>query len=346
MNTHPTHITINNHTHRVSNILNSRVEHSEKIWQTQWMNFLAEWYNNNSYIEVKTSGSTGTPKSIHLEKSFVAASAQRTLNFFQLKAGDKILHCLPSNFIAGKLMLVRALIGELNVHIVDPSTSFHFLAHENYTFAALVVNQMHKILEQYPEIPIEKILLGGSAIPSSLEPKLQAINSLCYSSYAMTETATHIALRQINHSPVDNYYHCLNNIHVQLNENGCLQIHMPGLAHESINTNDIATLINKKTFLIRGRIDNCIISGGKKFFAEEIEQQLAPHIPFEFMISSQAHDSLGEEIILFLEAPYSIALEQKIKAICAQVLSKHEQARAFFFVEKLERTENGKIKRK
>ncbi|MFV0521679.1 MAG: AMP-binding protein [Mangrovibacterium sp.] len=347
MNTHPLFFTLNDRKHRVSDILSSRGKHHELPWQAQWMNFLSEWYNENSYIEVRTSGSTGKPKLIRLEKSFVAASAQRTLSFFQLKTDDKILHCLPSNFIAGKLMLVRALMGELNIHIVDPSSSFDFLAHEIYAFTAMVSNQLHKLLNSNKKhIPIKQILVGGSAIPYQLEEELAHINSICYSSYAMTETATHIALRRLNHcSPKDKYYHCLDGIEVCTDEQDCLLIKMPGIASTGIATNDIARLIDNKTFQIVGRIDNCIICGGKKFFAEEIERKITHAINQDFIISSQKNDSLGEELILIIESTYSVQLECEIKAICKRLLSKHEQPRAFLFVNQLARTENGKIKR-
>ena len=119
-------------------------------WERDWHEFLEEWYNKADFIEVKTSGSTGEPKTIRLKKDFVAASAKRTLAFFNLEEDDQVLQCLPSRFIAGKLMTVRALIGKLDLKIVDPVTDFKFLNEESFKFAAVVPNQMIKLLNSQP----------------------------------------------------------------------------------------------------------------------------------------------------------------------------------------------------
>ena len=41
-----------------------------------------------------------------------------TGDFFNLAPGDKALHCLPANFIAGKMMLVRAMILGLEIDLI------------------------------------------------------------------------------------------------------------------------------------------------------------------------------------------------------------------------------------
>ncbi|MCA1758598.1 MAG: AMP-binding protein, partial [Bacteroidales bacterium] len=174
--------------------------------------FLKEWYSPADFIEVKTSGSTGTPKIVRLKKEFVAASARRTIHFFQLKKDDRVLHCLPLKYIAGKLMAIRAIIGELDLVFVEPSTDFLFLKDEKFCFAAMVSNQVAKILNAEShsgELPgsIEKLLIGGSAIPAPLEKALQNVSTACYSSYGMSETATHIALRKMNGAGADVWYH-------------------------------------------------------------------------------------------------------------------------------------------
>ncbi|MFV0554039.1 MAG: AMP-binding protein [Mangrovibacterium sp.] len=345
MNTHPSHITINGCRHTVAELLALRTDATHEAWQRANWNFLAEWYDDKSYIEVRTSGSTGVPKLIRLDKDFVAASAQRTLDFFQLRAGDRVLHCLSADYIAGKLMLLRGLIGELDVHLVSPSSSFDFVPQEDYAFAALVVNQMQKLMCFAPNIPVAQILLGGSAIPTALEQRLSGISSRCYSSYAMTETATHIALRKLNHEPSDDYYHCLSGIEVEQLPNQCLQINMPGLS-APLATNDAVELLDAQTFRVLGRTDNCIISGGKKFFPEEIEQRLSLVVEQPFYISSRPHEVLGEELILILEANSDVRLRQEIQEHCARLLHKHAIPRDIVFVDALPRTENGKLLRR
>jgi O-succinylbenzoic acid--CoA ligase len=312
--------------------------------------FLKEWYSNKKFIEVKTSGSTGAPKIIRLNKEFVAKSAQRTLKFFELKKNDRILHCLLMQYIAGKLMVVRALLGELDLFFTEPSTDFSFLKNEKFRFAAMVPNQVTKILNRENSLGellgnIEKLLIGGSSIPASLNEALQNISSDCYSSYGMTETSTHIALQKINDTGADGWYHCMENIRVSLSAEGSLQIYLPGLENQPLQTTDLAELKDEKTFRILGRADNVIISGGIKFSPEQLEKKLAPFISEPFLISSLPHESLGQQLILVMEGKENIEKLEKLKEICRQQLGKYEQPKQVLFLKNIPKTNNGKLAR-
>jgi O-succinylbenzoic acid--CoA ligase len=313
--------------------------------------FLKEWYSGENFIEVRTSGSTGTPKTIRLTKDFVAQSAQRTLRFFHLEKGDRVLHCLPLKYIAGKLMVVRALIGELDFFPVDPATGFAFLQNETFRFAAMVPQQVRKILDAEPSPGtwfqhLVQLLIGGSAVPLSLEQRLQNVPTVCYSGYAMTETATHIALRKINGNGADEYYRCLDKTRVGLSRNGCLQIFMPGLPEQPLQTTDLAELKDEKTFRILGRSDNVIISGGVKYSPEQIEKKLEPFVSEPFLISSLPHESLGEQLVLVVEGKGYDAEAKRLKEICRRKLEKFEQPRQIRFIPQLPLTANGKLNRK
>ncbi|MCW0482676.1 AMP-binding protein [Gaoshiqia sediminis] len=353
----PSHITLNGQPTEVEQLLKNRDKSSG--WERDWLDFLAEWYNDNDFIEVQTSGSTGSPKTIHLKKEFVAASALRTISFFNLREGDRALHCLPNRFIAGKLMVVRALLGKLDLYVVDPSTDFDILRHPElparrsdgvsgsaapFKFAAMVINQVEKCLE-FGISNLEFLLIGGSAIPSTLEEKLQTVHTRCYSSYAMTETATHIALRQLNGEGKDEWYHCLDGVRVGLNGAGCIRIEMPGLENGFLQTNDLAELVDDHSFRILGRADNVIISGGIKFSPEQLEEKLEPFIVQPFMITSLPHETLGQQLILAVEETETPELSGELQSICRQQLNKYEQPRQICFVRELPRTPNGKINR-
>lgn len=343
MNLFPSHILFNGQYTEIKTLLK---QNGTTSWEQDFFEFLREWYNDKDSIKVQTSGSTGAPKLIELKKLFVAESAARTIRFFNLKQSDRILHCLPSRYIAGKLMLVRALIGKLDLYLVDPSSDFSFLQTQSFKFAAMVVNQVEKLFQLGNEWNLEYLLIGGSAIPQPLETKLQHINTLCYSSYAMTETATHIALRQLNGTNRDDYYHCLEGISVDLNQQGCIRIHMSGLESGSIETNDLGELINTKTFKVPGRADNIIISGGIKFLPEQIEEKLEDSIPVPYAISSAPDERLGEKLILLVESSADDALKSAIEMQCRSLLAKYEQPKEIVFTDKLPRTGNGKIDRK
>ncbi len=313
--------------------------------------FLSDWYGPGDFIEVKTSGSTGTPKTIRLKKEFVTQSALRTLQFFSLKACDRVLHCLPNRFIAGKLMAVRALVGNLDLFVADPQTDFSFLQDEKFRFAAMVPQQVSKILDTEPKAGawinnIGQLLIGGSALPLPLANSLKNISTPCYSSYAMTETATHIALQRINGQEPDDYYHCLEGINCGLSENGCLQVFMPGIGEQLLTTTDLAEVKDEKTFRILGRIDNVIISGGIKYSPEQLEKKLEPFIDEPFLISSLPHESLGQQLVLVVERKESKALKAQLQETCRNQLEKYEQPRQIFFVQEIPKNQGGKIDRK
>ena len=306
--------------------------------------FLREWYSPVDFIEVQTSGSTGIPKKITLKKKFIEASALRTLKYFKLNSRDRVLHCLPCKYIAGKLMIIRALIGHLDLYMVDPSTDFDFLREAGkFRFAAMVPNQVASIPnELLPQI--EQLLIGGGSIPPSLQKRLENAPTKIYSSYAMTETATHIAICSLNGEYADGWYHCLENIRVSLSSGNCLRIEMPGLKEPFLQTNDIAELNDNKTFRILGRADHVIISGGAKYHPEQLEKKLEQYISLPFMIAALPHDKLGEQIVIVLEG--ESADKEQIIEICSTCLSHYEQPREIIFTERLPRTSNGKLKRK
>lgn len=364
MSLFPSHITLNGRSTPVSSLLESHT--ATTGWEKEWMDFLAEWYAPNDSIVVHTSGSTGKPKAVRLSKEFVAASARRTLRYFRLEENDRVLHCLPSRYIAGKLMVVRSLLGKLDLHVADPSAGFHVLDHTSFQFAAMVPNQVSKILGENNGRArlqqIQKLLIGGGPVPLSLQEMLVPLTTESYSSYAMTETATHIAIRKINGEEADGLYHCMEGINVSLSAEGCLRLHVPGLDEELLQTTgssnsktecneaylqttDLAELIDEKTFRILGRADHVIISGGIKFSPERLEEKLGKVIAQPFMITSLPDEKLGEQIVLLIEGNDDPEALSRLKEICRQHLDPYERPRQIRFTSGLPRTPSGKLKR-
>lgn len=316
-------------------------------WERELFLFLNEWFSDSTYILAQTSGSTGEPKPIELPKSIMRKSAERTIAYFNLQKTDRLLLSLPCRYIAGKMMVVRAIVGRMNLVAVDPSTDFGFLSDETYDFGALVPNQVVKILEQPSGAQklqnIRNLLIGGSAISVELEKQIESLNSRIVSTYGMTETASHIAIRELSGWAKSDSYHCLPGISVSLQENDCLQIHIPEFT-EPLKTNDLAELKSDASFCILGRVDSVIISGGIKYSPEAIEKKLEGLIAESFAISSVPDAKLSEKIVLVLESdPHETAyLEEKIDF----VLPVFERPKAILFVNKFPLTESGKIKRK
>lgn len=350
VNIFPDTLCINGTKHRVTALLQKGGQVCPPGIGAGVIDFLAQWYGPEHTITVHTSGSTGTPKPVFLDKQFVAQSARRTIHFFRLEPGQRILLCLPLRYIAGKLMVIRALLGQLDLCPMDPVSDFSFLDQcrdHPFRFAAMVPNQVAKLLDAPKRFgSLDALLIGGSALPSRLETGLGNVSTACFASYGMTETATHIALRRINGQNASDRFYCLQGIQVGLSEKGCLTIDMPGLAGPYLFTNDLAELDDNKTFRILGRADNVIISGGIKYFPETLEEKLEDLIEYPFFIGALPDETLGTRIVLVIEARADEQLEKKLERFFVRRLDRYERPKHIVFKKKFERTETKKIIRR
>ena len=313
-------------------------------WEKELFLFLNEWFSDSDFVLAQTSGSTGEPKPIELPKLVMQKSAERTIEYFGLQKGDRLLLSLPCRYIAGKMMVVRTIVGQMNLISVDPATDFDFLEQETFDFGAMVPNQVFKLLEQPSGKEklqnIRNLLVGGSAISSALESQISQLTSRVVITYGMTETASHIAIRELSGNRRSDFYHCLPGISVSLSENDCLQIHLQEFA-EPIQTNDLAELRSETSFRILGRADSVIISGGIKYSPETIEKKLEPIISRRFVISSVPDEKLGEQLVLIIEGkPFNTRiLKQKI----ALILTPYESPKSIRFIDRFPETNSGKI---
>ncbi|MFK5983052.1 MAG: AMP-binding protein [Flavobacteriaceae bacterium] len=303
--------------------------------------FLQQWLNDNEFVLVKTSGSTGTPKEIQLSKQQMINSAKATGVFFKLPEKTTALLCLPSNFIAGKMMLVRAMVLGWDLHIVAPEKDAITQYDNDYDFVAMVPYQVHHSLKSLDKI--KKLIIGGGAISEKLNQELQDVNTEVFATYGMTETITHIAVRRINGLAKTNEYTALPNVKFSLNEKDCLVINAPEVSNEEVITNDIVQLNSATTFEYLGRIDNVINSGGVKLFPEQIEAKLSPFINLPFIIASESDEKLGERLILILENDSNEISSNISEAF--QNLSSYERPKKIYTFLKFPFTETGKIKR-
>lgn len=261
--------------------------------------FLVDWLSDDEHIALHTSGSTGKPKEIQLPKTAMYESAVRTAVFFKLSEGDSALLCLPIRYIAGKMMLVRALVLGLDLDIIPPKTKLHI--EKNYTFAALVPLQANASFDLLCKF--KTVLIGGAPIPTELRKSIGKTHSHCIETYGMTETLTHVATRIIKDA--DKPFKAMPGIGFSTDENGCLVIEVPYLPLSPIVTQDIVSLEDDDTFKLLGRRDWVINSGGMKIFPEALEEILAPYMKFPFFFTTMPDEELGEKLVLLTEAPAS-----------------------------------------
>ena len=309
--------------------------------------FLAEWRSPAPRVLVHTSGSTGSPKPLWVEKRRMAASARITCSFLGLRRGDTALLCMPLDYIAGKMVVVRAEVCGLRLVCVPPSG--HPLAGLSVppVFAAMVPMQVYGSLQVERECEllrsVRHLIIGGGAVDEAMADRLRGFPNAVWSTYGMTETLSHIALRRLSGPGASQWYTPFSGVSVSLSAEGCLVIDAPAVCEATITTNDIARLDSDgRRFRIIGRKDNVICSGGIKIQAEEVERMLAPHIAAPFMITKRRDPRLGEAVVLMVQAAGTAEAE----AACRAVLPRYWQPRHYMAVSRLPLTGTGKPARK
>ncbi len=307
--------------------------------------FLLEWLNDKPTIALYTSGSTGTPKSIVLQKRHMFNSACATGDFFKIKAGDSALLCLPIEYIAGKMMLVRALVLGWCLDYVVPSSNPLENTKKTYDFCAMVPLQLQSSLPQVEQI--KTLIIGGAALTTPLKNSVQQKRTKVYETYGMTETITHIAVKKVNHrndSATNDSFRAISGVIFSSDERDCLVICAPKVSEHPIITNDIVKLFSETEFNLLGRFDNVINSGGVKLHPEQIEAKLAPFIPYPFFVTGLKDEVLGQKLILVVEstADSDVFLNQ-VNDIAS--LERFEIPKEVYVLPKFSTTRTGKIDR-
>lgn len=370
--------------------------------------FLKEWNNDAPCVQVHTSGSTGEPKPLLVEKHRMEASARITCSFLGLKPGDTALLCMSLDYIAGKMMVVRALTCGLRLVCMTP-TGHPFSSdireelfggecfrggrseecgmrnanevldgilpspstllpprkysppkqtllppRKDISLAAMVPMQVYNTLQVAEErerlMRVRHLIIGGGAIDDALASELRTFPNCVWSTYGMTETLSHIALRRLNGPEASDWYTPFDTVKVSLNAEGCLVIDAPAVCAEVLETNDRAEIApDGRRFRILGRRDNVICSGGVKIQIEEVERRLRPSMPLPYMITRCRDSKFGEAVVLLMESEdtdqQSDAIE-KAREVCRRVLPAYWRPKHYLSVPSLPMTPTGKPARK
>lgn len=317
--------------------------------------FLAEWHQDSPTVLVHTSGSTGQPKPLWVEKRRMEASARITCDFLGLKEGDTALLCMSLDYIAGKMMVVRSLLRGLRLIVVEPDGHPLRNVTQSIDFAAMVPMQVYNSL-QVPEErerlrQIRQLIIGGGAVDDALAAELIDFPHAVWSTYGMTETLSHIALRRLNGDGASDWYEPFPSVSVSQDNDGCLIIDAPMVCPERLVTHDLVEISPQGSFRILGRKDNVICSGGVKIQIEEVERLLRPHLPVPFLISKRRDIRFGEAVVLLYErgcmeadsCPFTAGeQEYNLRQICESVLPRYWRPRDYVAVGQLPLTTTGK----
>lgn len=314
---------------------------------------IKEWQSGAREFTFQTSGSTGTPGRKVFSREQLEASALLTERALKLKPGYTTLICLDVNFIAGAMMIIRSLVTKMNMIIRAPASDPLHGMNEPVDFVALVPHQLHSILDRSPEMldHLQTIIIGGAPLRTQLIEKLQQRTASFYATYGMTETLSHIALQKLNGSDRQTEFHPLPGIHISTDNRGCLIIQAVHLGPDPVITNDVAEIQGGNTFMIHGRIDQVINSGGIKIQPQKVEDiiQTVFHnlgIQGRFFLAGLPDDILGSSLVLVLEgSPPGHDEKEKILIALGNALDKYEIPRAFHYTPRFLITPTQKVDR-
>lgn len=303
--------------------------------------FLLDWLSEQPAIRVKTSGSTGVPADLVLRKEHMSNSALATGNLFQLLPGDSAVLCLPVRFIAGKMMLVRAMVLGLSLDTPPPSSEPLQGLEGPYDFCAMVPQQFLNSLAQLPRV--KTLIVGGAPLGEQGIKAARLLPTRVFETFGMTETCSHIAVRRVN--PLQPAFHTLPGVTVKEDSRGCLVIHAPEITSAPVVTNDLVRCLSETQFEWLGRLDHVINSGGIKLQPEQIEKKLLKATDHRFFVIGMPDTVLGQKLVMIVEGhPEPEALMQHIRSLPS--LSAYEVPKEVLNAPAFEQTQSGKVNRR
>lgn len=323
------------------------------------VDFCQQWVKGQDNFTINTSGSTGTPKPINISRNQMEASAKMTIQALSLQPEDNALICLNTSYIAGKMMLVRGMVGKLNMYVIEPSSNPLTEIPQNLQidFMAVVPLQLETMIDsREPGInqlnKIKAVIVGGAPISLALAEKIKTLKCPIYATYGMTETVSHIALKNMNGAGMSDYFKTFDDVQIGLDSRGCLTINSVLTNHQTIITNDMVDIVDDNTFEWLGRADHVINSGGLKIHPEQLENKIRPlldqqGINCNLIIVGIPDESLGEKVVLILETKAMTSnVIQSIKSVFKEGLPPYHLPKEIYQLGKFVYTETGKVKRK
>jgi O-succinylbenzoic acid--CoA ligase len=324
---------------------NIKEDKSIPEWEKKVYAFIEEWISAKDFILQYSSGTSGKQKEIKLSKTSMIQSAQKSCELFGLHFGNNILLCLPMDYIAGKMMVVRAFVGGLNLLLTEPSSMPDLTGFSKIEFCAMVPLQTYNSLNSVEALRrIKKLIIGGAEIRDELEVMLRDLPNEVYATYGMAETCSHVAIRRISGIDHERFYHAIPGVSFTIDKRGCLEIKTDYIDHKIV-TNDFVDLMDSTTFRWIGRYDNLINSGGLKIVPEEVEAVISKTTGLDCAVIGMPDEKLGEKVVLVLEKGGSEITEQELQTALMNDLPKRFHPKEILFVDELPRNHSFKVDR-
>lgn len=326
--------------------LKNKYQHD--VYYAKVLDFLDKYYHSD-HFHSHTSGSTGEPKLLEISNIQANESAKLSNQYFGINADTHFLLCLDIRYIGSKLMLIRAKNAQAKITIIEPSLTFYnSLLGQRFDFISLTPLHVIHILDHNPDYfqSISICLIGSSGVTADLSKRILGLKGITqfFESYAMTETISHFALKNI--SKREPYFKLLPGFEVSINENHCLEIYHPSIVPIKILTTDIVEILEKNELNYIGRSDNIININGLKLNPETLENEWSEFIPYRFIVAGEPEDTLGQRLILIFNSSQMIDKNTIFQLFTKAQVSKKLIPSEIFKCDKWTETDSLKPKRK
>lgn len=306
-----------------------------------YQQFKEHWFDSNPWIEAHTSGSTGAPKRILLPKADMRASAHATNAFFGVTRNSILAIPLSADYIAGKMMAVRAF--EAGCTLFELPNKNVFPLPEKADLISVVPSQAQWLIGN-PQWASScgSVIIGGAPLPMAMQRAMAGAGYDAYCSYGMTETCSHVALQRVTGAPEP--FIAMPGIEFSVDDRNCLVISAPAFSFGTLVTNDIVNLIDQRSFMWIGRYDNAINTGGIKVVPEMLEAEISELFSDSvFYVRARDDRKWGQAIEMVVE-DCGLTEEEILEKI--KNLPDHRLLpKKITIVESIPRTSSGKIKR-
>lgn len=304
--------------------------------------FIERFLDASDSIEAMTSGSTGQPKLIRLLKNDMRLSARATNAFFGIDSTSVMAMPLSVDYIAGKMMIVRALEARCTLLCESPSMSpLSDCTRDDVDLVPIVPAQIGGFISGGGCKRCRHVIVGGGAVSAGQEEALCATGVKAYATYGMTETCSHVALRRMG---TGEPFELLDGFTASTDPEGRLVIESSNMSFGRLHTNDVVHMLTPRSFVVLGRADNVIISGGEKIHPEADERLIASVLEGrKFYLTGRKSDLWGEEPVLVVEGTLGEEERQRLMDACRERLPRHHVPKDVIEVPSVRLTRTGKI---
>jgi O-succinylbenzoic acid--CoA ligase len=323
----------------------SKTIHIQNVFKShsliQRLSSIPSFKENQPTTILFTSGSTAAPKAALLTLGnfyFNALGSNQNLNF---RPNDRWLLSLPLYHVSGLGILFRALLSGGSIVLNSKTPITDSLKDSSITHLSVVPTQLYQLLQNSKNIkPLQKlkaILIGGSAIPTSLIQQSLKHKLPIYITYGLTEMASQVATS----SKIKGLKDCskveiLPYRQIKITPNKEILVKGKTLFKSYVDTpkntktftpdgwfqtGDLGEMVQKKYLQVLGRKDNMFISGGENIQPEEIEKYLLGISSIKQALVIGIPDlQFGVKAVAILEQSLPQRLTQRK---LTQLLSKH-----------------------